>query len=257
MSIQTQPRSTLSKLRILLVIPLILALSGCIRLNMDLKVNDDGTVSGAIVFAVSDALAGLGSGTTDNGLGTTPMVDPKAKGVTEVPYKEGGFTGQKFILNHTPLSALENGQNKEGSISIVRSGKHIRVSGFLDLTMKDQGTSDPLGALSGDFAASMFAGADLRISITVPGKIVKSTGEISADGKTVTWRPKMGQKTDLATTVDLPSVPWTLIGGGVALLIALLTALLVIRSQKKVIEPLPADDPPSEDENPLIQPEFF
>jgi hypothetical protein len=257
MSTQAQPRSTLSKLRILVVLPLILALSGCIRLNMDLKVNDDSTVSGAIVFAVADELAAMGTGSTENPLGTAPLLDSKAKGVTEVPYKSGGFTGTKFVLNHTPLSAFEDSKNKEGSLSIVKSGKHIRVSGFLDLTMKDTGTGDPLGALSGDFASSMFAGADLRISITVPGKIVKSTGTISADRKMVTWRPKLGKKTNLATTVDLPSVPWTLIGGAAAFLIALLIALFVIRSQKKAkMTPLTNETPPAE-EPPLLQTEPF
>jgi galactokinase/mevalonate kinase-like predicted kinase len=91
----------------------------------------------------------------------------------------------------------------------------------------------------------------------VPGKIVKSTGTISADRKMVTWRPKMGKKTNLATTVDLPSVPWTLIGGAAAFLIALLIALFVIRSQKKAkMTPLTNETPPAE-EPPLLQTEPF
>jgi hypothetical protein len=122
--------------------------------------------------------------------------------VTASPYKQDGFTGEKFTLNHTPLTALANNNDKAGT-------------------------------LTSGIAASMFAGADLRISITVPGKIVKSTGAISNGGKTVTWRPKIGEKTDLATTVDLPRVPWTLIGGGVAFLLALLVAFIVMRSRRK------------------------
>jgi hypothetical protein len=253
----SQPRSTRSKVRILAVLPLVLLLSGCIRLNMDLKVNDDSTVSGTIVFAVSDALAGMGSGSTSSDLGTSPLVDQKAKGVTEIPYKQDGFTGQKFMLNHTPLTALQNGTNKEGNLAIVRKGNQIRVTGLLDLTSSGQGTADPLGALTGGIATSMFASADLRISITVPGKIVKSTGVISNGGKTVTWRPKIGEKTDLATTVDLPMVPWTLIGGGVALLLALLVAFIVMRSRRRSPALPPALDSSSDEENPSIQTELF
>ena len=44
----------------------------------------------------------------------------------------------------------------------------------------------------------------MKISVKFPVKVLSSTGTISEDGKTVTWIPKLGEKLDLATTVEIP-----------------------------------------------------
>jgi hypothetical protein len=83
----------------------------------------------------------------------------------------------------------------------------------------------------------MFASAQFRISVTFPGKITKSTGEISKDRRTVTWNPAFGEKTDLATTVELDTpmnfVLWTI--GGV-IFIALVILLIILNRRKKLAE---------------------
>jgi hypothetical protein len=39
----------------------------------------------------------------------------------------------------------------------------------------------------------------------LPVKVLESTGKISEDGMTVSWKPKYGEKVDISTTVEIPS----------------------------------------------------
>src|SRR5438093_561189 len=47
-----------------------------------------------------------------------------------------------------------------------------------------------------DFSVS----SDIRISLTVPGAVTDSNGEV--DGNTVTWRPKIGQRLEIHATAS-------------------------------------------------------
>lgn len=225
-----------------LCIPLAFLLTGCIKLDMALTVNKDKTVSGAVIFAVADSLAALGSsadspsGTGMNGLDN--LIDKKAKGVSVSKYHEGGFTGEKFTFDHAPLKAFSSSTQKDGSFAIDIKGNQAFISGVLDLS--STGTQST-GSTSMDdaFTKAMFASAQVRIAVTFPGKITKSTGEISRDGRTVTWNPIFGDKTDLTTTVALDSpmnlIPWA-IGG--FFLIALVIWLIILNRRKSHAKPL-------------------
>ncbi len=80
----------------------------------------------------------------------------------------------------------------------------------------------------------MFATADLDISVKFPVKVLSTTGTISEDGRTVSWKPQLGEKVDLTTTVELPNQNFILVGV-IAGIIALVTALLffILRSRRK------------------------
>ena len=103
----------------------------------------------------------------------------------------------------------------------------------MDLSSTGTQSSDPTST-DDALTKAMFASAQFRISVTFPGKVSKSTGEISQDRRTVTWNPAFGEKTDLATTVDLDSplnlIPWA-IGG--AIFIALVIWLIILNRRKK------------------------
>ncbi len=230
----------------LLCIPLAFLLTGCIKLDMALTVNKDKTVSGSVILGIADSLASLGSSTGSSEAPTTGgldgLINKKAKGVTVSKYHEGGFTGEKVTFDHSPLAAFSSSTQKDGSFAIDIKGNKAYISGSLNLA--NTGTQ-PSGTASMDdaFAKAMFAGAQIRIAVTFPGKITKSTGEISKDGRTVTWNPTIGEKTNLATTVALDSpmnfIPYA-IGG--ALLIALIIWLVLI-NRKKPVPVAPSGEP--------------
>lgn len=225
----------------IMCIPLTFLLSGCIKLDMALTVNKDKTVSGAVILGFADSLAALGSSTGSSATlapgGLDNLINKKAKGVTVSKYHQGGFTGEKVTFDHAPLTAFSSSAQKDGSFAIDIKGNHAYISGALDLSSSGTGTSGT-SSMDDALTKAMFTGAQIRITVTFPGKITKSTGEISKDGRTVTWNPTIGGKTDLATTVALDSpmnfIPWA-IGG--LLLIALIIWLIFINKKKKVLDP--------------------
>lgn len=212
---------------------------------MALTVNKDKTVSGSVILGIADSLASLGSSTGSSGAPTTGgldgLINKKAKGVTVSKYHQGGFTGEKVTFDHAPLTAFSSSAQKDGSFGIDIKGNQAFISGALDLSSTGTGTS-ATSSTDAALAKAMFAGAQVRVTVTFPGKITKSTGEISKDRRTVTWNPTFGDKTDLATTVTLDSpmnfIPWAI--GGI-LLIALVSWLIFINRKKTPI-PIPAEE---------------
>ena len=79
-------------------------LTGCVRLNVDLEVNKDKTVSGTMIFALSDSLAALGG--SSGSMSQNDLIDAKTKGVTVRAYAKSGFTGQEYDLKNVALSAF-------------------------------------------------------------------------------------------------------------------------------------------------------
>lgn len=225
------------KLLALLSVPLVFLLTGCVKMDIALTVNKDKTMSGTVVLALADSIAGLdssgsSSGTTGTG-GLDNLVDKKAKGVTVSKYHQGGFTGEKVTFDHSPLKAFSSASQKDGSFAIDIKGNKAYISGAMDLS--STGTSSSTSSSSDDaLAKAMFASAQFRISVTFPGKITKSTGEISKDRGTVTWNPAFGEKTDLATTVALNTpmnfVLWAIVG---VIFIALVILLIILNRRKK------------------------
>ena len=224
-------------------------LTGCIKLDMDLTVNRDRTVSGTVIGAVSDYLAELSeeSGDTSSNSLTSELdslFDENTPGVTVKEYKSGGFTGQQYILDRVAISELSgDGTDAEGfNIKIV--GNKVNVSGVLDLSM-DEETTSGLELFGADLAKGLFSSAQMRIAVRFPGKVISSSGEISADGKQVIWTPVIGERNELSATVELPNAKkiLTYAGIGIGALALLLIAFFLGRRGKKNAEKASAKDP--------------
>ncbi len=220
-----------------LCIPLAFLLIGCVKMDIALTVNKDKTMSGTVVLALADSIAGLDSGGGSSGTSGTGrldnLVDQKAKGVTVSKYHQGGFMGEKVTFDHSPLKAFSSASQKDGSFAIAVKGNKAFISGVMDLSSTGTLSSNS-SPMDDALTKAMFASAQIRISVTFPGKVIESIGEISQDRRTVTWNPAFGEKTDLATTVDLASpmklIPWAL--GGI-LLMALIGLPIVTNRKKK------------------------
>lgn len=206
-------------------------LTSCVKFDVDLVVNKDSTVSGTMIFAVSDALSSLADGNDAESTDVTDeLVDPKTKGVTVERYDQGGFTGQRITLDKVPFSEFQKG-GESGDLTISRDGNLVTLNGFLDLSMENSGNSED--EFSQAIASSIFASADLKIRVTFPAEVVSTTGELSDDRRTVIWKPKIGDRVDLDTTVKLPNPPIYLFAGiGISLLLTLIAVYLVARKRR-------------------------
>lgn len=203
---------------------LVLALSGCMRVTMDLTVNSDDTVDGTVVLAVSDSLISLMGDEADSlwqdgGFEGEP-------GVTTEDYAADGYTGKKFTLAKSPLSEVG-----DQDMTITRVGDEFVVSGQLDLTEASTEDLDMPGM------QGILDSFDVRVSLTFPGEVVASNGTVT--DHTVTWTPRMGQENPIearakATAGSSGLLPWIFLAAVVAVLVvgAVVTVALVLRRRR-------------------------
>ena len=183
-------------LRVVGAVLLALLLTGCIKLNVDLNVSSSNTVDGTMIFAFSKQLLAITGQSADQLLQSSAPLPTDVPGLSTKPYEDDKFAGEEFTFEGVPLEKF-NGTGEE-DLRIERQGDVFEVSGVLDLSSAGgaSGITGPSGL--GDAVNQAFSTADIRISITFPGAVTRSNGEV--DGNTVTWRPKLGQRLELQAT---------------------------------------------------------
>lgn len=195
---------------------LALLLSACLKLDMDLQVFENNTVSGSIIFGVNKQLIELTGGSIDDFLGTDSPLPSDAEGVTTEPFEDDEFIGQRFVFDSVPLETLSSGTPDE--LRITREGDTFTVTGALDLSSGLTGATGPTGFPG---AEEFLQGADLQVRITFPGAVTDTNGEV--DGNTVTWVPVVGERLELrATASAIPS------GGDSNLTMLLIIAAVIV-----------------------------
>lgn len=169
-----------------LVATALLALSGCMKVDMNMTLSEDDTMSGSFVMAFSDEVAEL--------IGEDPeafweenkgSLSDLPTGFTEEPYAEDGFTGSRYTFEDQPLDDVGGGSADE--LTILREGDEYVVSGSMDLT-------DDTGELDG-IPQSVIDAFEFRVAITFPGEITETSGEI--EGTTAVWNLAFGEVTEL------------------------------------------------------------
>jgi hypothetical protein len=179
-------------------VALALLLAGCFKVNMNLDVATDDTVSGNAVIAVDESLLELSGQSVDDLFAEMDLSD-LPEGSSAEPYREDGFVGQQITFESVPLSEFAGSGALSGTgedLSIVREGDEFRVSGGFDMSGEEfTGTDVPQQFLDN---------FEFSISITFPGEVKSATGDI--DGNTVTWQPQVGENTRIeAVASAIPS----------------------------------------------------
>ncbi len=175
--------------RVVAVAGLTLLLSGCIKAHQIMTLNEDNTVDGSLIFAVSKELVELSGQDADSVLdemtqGDTPL--PEGIDFESKPYDDGEFVGQEFTFSGASLEDMSG----DGEITITREGDTFVVDGSADLSQGADGVD-----LSDPTTAQLLEAFDVKVSITFPGAITDSNGEV--DGNTVTWVPEFGGVTSI------------------------------------------------------------
>ncbi|WP_170227367.1 LppM family (lipo)protein [Cellulosimicrobium cellulans] len=173
---------------------LALFLAGCMRMDMALTLNEDDTFDGSVVMAFSDELAtSMGSDPQElwDQMGSE-MESELPEGATQEPYAQDGYTGTKITYADQPISQLSSAG--ADSISVAREGDEYVVSGSMDMT-GEEFNPDTGDATSDELTQQMMDSLDIKISITFPGEVAESNGEV--DGNTVTWTPVVGEVNEM------------------------------------------------------------
>ena len=187
-------------MRALGVVAIALLLAGCFKVNMNLEVAADNTVSGSAIIAVDEDLLELSGQSVDDLFADMDLSD-LPPGSSADPYREDGFVGQQVTFESVPLSEFAGNGTLTGSatgedLNIVREGDEFHVTGGFDMSGQEfTGTEIPQQFLDN---------FEFTISMTFPGEVTSSTGEI--DGNTVTWEPTIGENTRIeAVASAIPS----------------------------------------------------
>jgi len=211
--------------KVLGVVAMALLLSSCLKLNMDLTVSSNNTVSGTVIFAMDKQLLEATGQTVDQVL-QSPIVSPGTQGVTTAPYDDGKYVGQEVTFAAVSITQFSGAGADE--LKIVREGDQFKVSGVLDLSGGTQGTG-------GGIPAGTLGTADIWVKMTFPGNIISSNGKV--DGNSVTWEPKVGERAELqAVASAIPSsssFPWLWIGIAVAAVVVLLAVVLAVTARRR------------------------
>lgn len=240
-------RHTLGRLAAAAVI--VVALSGCMKVDIDLKLKSNNTVDGTMILAMNASLAQLAG------------QDPKAladelnkqvlagengpKNARTEAYSDGTFVGTKITFLNEPISTFNGSTNSSGAsptagttgsddLKITRDGDDFVVTGSFDATAAS------VGGDTGTDLSSLSNGAQLLVAITFPGEVKEHNGTLK--DRTVTWTPKIGEKIDMharGSAVSGSSLLMKLLVAGAAVLLlvllGLLIAWLIIRGRRKAV----------------------
>lgn len=200
----------------------VFALTGCIKMDMDMKLSSDDKVTGSVIVGFSaEAIKAMGQNPAEFArqlVGDAQKEQqnklPAGASVNVTPYNKGGFAGIETAFKNVPISELPRatgaateaaasigGSSSGGDdLKIVRKGDTYVFTGVMNLsdmggdtgtTVKGARTTTTMGIPGIDM--SKLGKAELRIALTFPGTVTKHNGKLS--GKTVTWTPVMGKKT--------------------------------------------------------------
>ena len=95
--------------RIVAFVALVFLMTGCIKLNMNLGINSDNTVSGTVEFGVQKELLDLTGQNIEDLLGSDAPFPSNAPGVTMEPFDDGEFAGRRFIFEDVPIEQFNSG----------------------------------------------------------------------------------------------------------------------------------------------------
>ena len=227
--------------RVLGSVALALLLAGCFKVNMDLDVTADNTVSGTAVIAVEESILELSGQSVDQLFADMDLSDLPPGSEAE-PYDEDGFVGRQITFEEVPISEFTGDGALSGAASgedlnIVREGDEFHVTGGFDMSGQEfTGSEIPQQFLDN---------LEFRISITFPGPVSSASGDI--DGNTVTWEPRVGQNTEIQAVASAipssrsPLLMIVLIAAG-ALVLGAIVYFFTHRTPTPTAEPIGGSD---------------
>ncbi|TDE10143.1 LppM family (lipo)protein [Jiangella asiatica] len=225
-----------------------MALTGCMKMDIELDVSSDDTVDGTMVLALSRDAAAMAEsvGEDPDALFESFGTEGLPEGAEAEEYEDDDFVGQQYTFDDVALSEFDE---SESGLGITHEGEEIIVSGNLDMSQLDpgsmtsgdlEGLQDQLGPEAEQFGdlEGLMDSFEMNVSITFPGEVLDHNGEL--DGTTVSWTPVPGENLEInARSADsgggggdgLPLWLWILVIVVVVGLIALLFFLSRNRNQ--------------------------
>lgn len=206
------------------MLPLVLLLSGCLKMDTNFKISADDRVTGSMLLAIQQQYAGLIRDTCDPktaGQGTLPEG-------TITPYTDGGYVGCTITFSG-PTSAFNDSKDL-----IIRhqDGQYL----FFMVNRP----SDTASGMSGTPETSRLMFDSFRVSVTFPGQVTSHSGSSTVQGTTVTWTDPMDmvsgdglKATSQEASALQAALPWAMEIGAGLLLVGLVAVVVVIGVRRR------------------------
>ena len=210
----------------LIGIACLVALTGCVKVDADLKVNSNETVSGTMKLGVDKQLVESSGQSLDK---VREQVEQGVKqtttdGVTCKPYEDDKYVGSNCKFDNVPFSKM--GSSTDDGVGFRKEGDkiHVTVKG-MDLGKAADTGGTPV----------------INFKITMPGKITAHDGGAKVDGRTATYDSldKLGN-VDLTSEAGSSFPAWALILIIVLVLLVIgAVVFFVLRSRKAAAQQYP------------------
>lgn len=173
----------------LLLAALALALSGCIRVEFAIRVDEDGSSSFSGILAYGDALAAMAGDAAGELIDGSGLPD----GASVEEYRADGYRGIRFTMSGEVADLIEgvatagpDGGGPFDSFDLLREGDEW----IFDAVLRPLGEAAPdggggLDALGAGLAESLFADGWFRVRLELPGEIVDHNADRIEDGALV------------------------------------------------------------------------
>ena len=188
------------------------ALSGCVKMDVDLKLGKDEKVSGNMVVAFSSEMLAMMGQTEKQFLAEMNKDNGDIpKGASSSVYKKDGWLGTEIKFTGLPAKEFANvakgaGAAASGStggaspedLTLVKVGGKWRLSGVMDMSSgTGTGGDAKSGGMDPTAMMSMFKKKpELRVKMSFTKKPSRCGKDTTAkiSGNSAEWTPKMGQK---------------------------------------------------------------
>lgn len=216
-----------------------IVLTGCVKLDLSMRLQSDETVDGSMIVGFDKTLADMMGSEFDKSLREMERDTPK--GAESEPYEDDDYIGTKITFADTPLDEFD-----DDSMSIEHDGDEFVVDGELDMSESAMGSGDDeLGDL-GELGDLRNVDSDISVKITFPGEVVDHNGQL--DGNTVSWTGELGDQLQIqARAKDSGSgiAPWLWVVIGAVVAAALGGALFAfMRFNRRQAEAASNDELP-------------
>lgn len=257
---KSRPRKTLAA--VALLVALVFALTGCIHMSLNLKINTDDSVDWSYDMLMADTLAGM-TGDTDIWGEATTQVEAQGFKVEKLPATEDGYSGIRVSKHYDSIEAFNSDQTKLAGTQSTAQGAESELTltkdqdGTINFAMKmdasqamaqstsQEGMDDATKQMMQGFIDQM----QVNVSVTLPYKAASHNAtSVSADGLTYTWKMDLTKPNDIQLTASAPSGTNLLLIGGIAaagVIVIVAVVLIAVSVSKKNKAKAAAEQPPA------------
>lgn len=204
------------------MVALVLSLTGCVKMDVDLAVSSPEKATLNMVVAVDkNALGGrtFEQALEQMGASEEALFQGFPEGVARAPYDKDGFQGFTFTAADKSLIEISDTSGKLGP--------------KVDIEYRDGLYYFSAQGLGGNDTAAL---TEANMTVAFPGKVTEASTGGTIEGNTVTWdmRTATGAMTAIAKEADHSAIYLSLLFGGLALLGAVVAVGMMRKPEKAV-----------------------